>query len=97
MPSFSDLKDMYRLQKEAKKVRKELANIHVEAEGRYVHVTVTGEQNVHALRIVNPAPSDEELCADIIDCTNRAMKKSQVVAAERMQGVMGGMGLPTGM
>jgi len=57
MVSFSQAKDMFRLQREAKKVKKELRNIHVEAE---------------------------------------ASKKAQVVSAEKMQGIMGEMGMPTG-
>lgn len=86
---------MYRLQKEAKRVRKELAAIHVEAEGPGVKVVVSGEQEVVSIEIA--ADADMAVLPNALkDCLNRAMKKAQVVASERMKGVMGemGMGMP---
>lgn len=92
MTSFSQLKDMYRLQKEAKRVRKELASIHVEAEGPGVKVVVSGEQEIVSIEIA-PDVDSRQLPALLKDCLNRALKKAQVVASERMQGVMGQMGM----
>lgn len=86
---------MFRLQREAKKVKKELAQIHVEAEGRYCKVVVTGEQEVFSIEILD-ASNPSALAADLQDAINRAMKKAQVVSSERMQGIMGQMGFPTG-
>ncbi|OIO53271.1 hypothetical protein AUJ46_05340 [Candidatus Peregrinibacteria bacterium CG1_02_54_53] len=94
MPSFSQIKDMFRVQREAKKVKKELRKIHVEAEGRGVKVVVTAEMEVVSIEIAPDAPR-ETLGREIIDCLNRALKKAQVVSAEKMQGVMGEMGFPT--
>ena len=93
MVSFSQAKDMFRLQREAKKVKKELAQIHVEAEGKLCKVIVTGEQEIFSIEILdssNPAA----LAADMKDTFNRAMKKAQLVSSERMQGIMGQMGFP---
>ena len=45
MPSLTDLRNAYRVQKEAKRVKKELKHIHVEAESMGVKVVVTGEQD----------------------------------------------------
>ncbi len=92
MTSFSQLKDMYRLQKEAKRVRKELSAIHVEAEGPGVKVVVSGEQDIVSI-VIAPDADMRQLPAILKDCLNRALKKAQVVASERMQGVMGQMGM----
>ena len=94
MPSFSQLKDMYRLQREAKKVKKELAKIHVEAESQGVKVVVSAEQEVLSIEIADDVPR-EKIAERMMDCCNRAMKKAQLVASEKMQGIMGQMGLPT--
>lgn len=94
MPSFQQLRDMYRFQKEAKKVRKELSKIHVEAEAQGVQVVVTAEQEVISIEIAPDVPR-ERIPALLRDALNRALKKAQIVASEKMQGVMGEMGLPS--
>lgn len=94
MVSFSQARDMYKLQKEAKRIRKDLKNLHVEAEGPGVKVVVSGNQEVVSIDI-DPSAHMSTLGATIMDCMNRAMKKAQVVSAERMQGIMGQMGMPT--
>lgn len=93
MPSLSDLKNAYRLQKEAKKVKKELRNIHVEAEAQGVKVTVTAEQEIVSVEIAPEVPR-QKIPELLKDALNRALKKAQVVSAERMQGIMKEMGMP---
>ena len=95
MVSFSQAKDMFRLQREAKKVKKELSKIHVEAEASGVKVVVSAEQEIISIEIAESVPR-EQIPALLKDALNRAMKKAQVYAAEKMQGVMSQMGLPTG-
>jgi len=95
MPSFSQMKDMYKLQRDAKRVKKELKNIHVEAEASGVKVVVSAEQEVVSIDI-NPEVAREDIGRLVMDALNRAMKKAQLIASERMQGVMQQMGLPTG-
>jgi DNA-binding protein YbaB len=95
MISFGQAKDMFRLQREAKRVKKELKNIHVEAEASGVKVVVTAEMEIVSVEIAPEVPR-ERIPALLIDALNRAMKKAQVISAERMQGIMGEMGLPTG-
>jgi DNA-binding protein YbaB len=94
MVSFSQAKDMFRLQKEAKRVKKELRAIHVEAEASGVKVVVTAEMEVVSIEIGPDVPR-EKIAAFLQDALNRALKKAQVISAERMQGIMGEMGLPT--
>jgi DNA-binding protein YbaB len=96
MVSFSQAKDLYKLQRDAKRIKKELKSIHVEAEASGVKVTVTGEQEIVSIEIAPEVPR-ESIAALVMDALNRAMKKAQMVSAERMQGLMGQMGLPTDM
>lgn len=95
MPTFSQMKDMFKLQREAKRVKKELKNVHVEAEAQGVKVVVSAEMEVIDVTVEPSTPIDR-VGALFMDATNRALKKAQVVAAERMQPVMGQMGFPAG-
>ncbi len=89
------MKDMFQLQREAKRVKKELKSVHVEAESQGVKVVISAEMEIIEVT-VDPATPIDKVASLFMDAANRAMKKAQVVAAERMQGVMGKMGLPTG-
>ena len=95
MISFGQAKDMFRLQREAKRVKKELRNIHVEAEASGVKVLVSAEMELVSVDIADDVPRDQ-IGRLVVDALNRAMKKAQVISAERMQAIMGEMGLPTG-
>jgi DNA-binding protein YbaB len=95
MNSFSQIKDMYRLQREAKRIRKELAKVHIEAETAGLKVIVTAEQEIVSIEI--PEGMDRlKIQESVKDAVNRAMKKAQLVAAERMQGVMKELGMAGG-
>lgn len=95
MPSFSDLRNSFKLQRQAKKVQKDLKNIHVEAEAPGVHVTVSAALEVIAIE-VSPDVTNDRIGPLLVDTLNRAMKKAQVISAEKMQAIMGDMGLSVG-
>ena len=80
------------MQRDAKRVKKELKNIHVEAEASGVKVVVAADQEIVAIHISDEVQR-ERVPELLIDALNRAMKKAQVIAAEHMQGIMGQMGL----
>jgi DNA-binding protein YbaB len=67
----------------------------VEAEAPGVKVVVSAEQEIISIEI-SPTVDMSRLPASLKDALNRALNKAQVVAAERMQGVMQQMGMPTG-
>lgn len=92
MPSFSDLKNTYKLQKQAKQIRKELKSIHVEAEASGVHVVVSAEMEVISITI-DPGVDPARIPDLMKDALNRAIKKAQLVSAERMQSVMSQLGI----
>ena len=86
-------KDLYKLQKQAKQIKAELKNIHIEAESGGITVTVDGEQLFLEVK-VNP-----EILSDVkkvekafVDASNKAIKKSQLIGAEKMKSVMGDLG-----
>lgn len=91
---FGKARDIYRLQKQAKQIKKELANIHIEAETDGVVITVNGEMEVIAAQIpeeIKTAENSGKLSAAIVSAANKAIKKAQEIAAEKMKGVMGEM------
>lgn len=91
---FDKIKDLYKFQKQAKQIKKELANLHIESEIEGVKVIINGEQEIVRVEISENAPIDRHKLAEIITrCFNKAIKKSQEIAAEKMKGVMGDMGL----
>jgi len=86
-------KDLYKLQKQAKQIKNELKNIHIEAETDGVTVTVDGEQHFMEVKIDESILGDaKKLSKAFIDASNKAIKKSQLIGAEKMKSVMGGLG-----
>jgi DNA-binding protein YbaB len=93
MGMFSQMGDMYKLQKEAKKIKKELAKTHIFAEVDGVKVTVTGEQEVISIEFLDETilENPKKLANVLMKATNKAFKKAQQIAAEKMKAIMGGM------
>lgn len=86
-------KDLYKLQKQAKEIKKQLKNIHVEAETDGVSVTIDGEQHFIEIKIAENLAGDlKKIEKALTDASNKAIKKSQMIGAEKMKEVMGGMG-----
>lgn len=86
-------KDLYKLQKQAKQIKNELKNIHIEAETDGVTVTVDGEQHFMDVKIDEKILGDaKKLSKAFVDASNKAVKKSQLIGAEKMKEVMGGLG-----
>ena len=86
-------KDMYKLQKQAKQIKKELKNIQIEAENGGVTVTVDGEQKFIEVKIDESILGDaKRISKGFVEASNKAIKKSQTIGAEKMKDVMGGMG-----
>lgn len=86
-------KDLYKLQKQAKEIKKQLKNIHVEAETDGIIVVVDGEQHFLEVKIDDSIVGDSKrLSSAFIDASNKAIKKSQLIGAEKMKETMGGLG-----
>jgi DNA-binding protein YbaB len=93
---FQKMKDLYKMQKQAKAIKKELKQIHIEAEENGVVVVVTAEQDIVDIQIPDELLNSDnkgKLQKSLISAMKKAMKKSQTIAAEKMKVVMGDMGL----
>lgn len=87
---FEKLKDMYKFQQQARTIKKELKNTHIEATEAGITVVVSGEQEVVSITINDDTMQNKsKLENSLTKALNRAMKKSQQLAAEKMKTVMG--------
>ncbi|HUY73256.1 MAG TPA: YbaB/EbfC family nucleoid-associated protein [Candidatus Dormibacteraeota bacterium] len=94
------LRQVQQMQDKMSKVQKELETETVEASagGGAVTVVATGTQKVVSVTIDPAAASDTEMLQDlVIAAVNEAMERSKQMAAEKMQGVASGLGLPPGL
>lgn len=96
---FDKAKDMYRIQKEARRIKSELKNTHIEAETEGVTITINGEQEVVKVEITDEAISKAvNKKTDLEDALeksfNKAIKKSQQIGAEKMKDIMGDFNIP---
>jgi len=97
---FSKAWELMKLQQEAMKVKKELENTIIEAEVNWLVISVNGEMKVEKVEFETldliPGLSNEQktkLENAIMEAINKWIKKSQEVAAEKMQWVMWAMGI----
>lgn len=93
MGFMDQAKDLYKLQRQAKQIKKELKKIHIEAESDGVVVVVDGEQTFIEVKIPEALSGDiKRLGKAFVEASNKAIKKSQAIAADKMKDVMGDMG-----
>ena len=97
---FSKAWEMMKLQQEAMKVKKELENTIIEAEVNGLVISVNGEMKVEKTEFETDAlipwlseAQKEALENAITEAINKWIKKSQEVAASKMQWVMSAMGM----
>ena len=92
---FSKAWEMMKLQQEAMKVKKELENTYIESEVDGLVITVNGEMKIEKVDFekTDIIGNKEALEKAILEAVNKWVKKSQEVAASKMQGVMGQMGM----
>jgi len=94
---FNQMKDLYKMQKQAKQMKKALKTIEVEAEEDGVLVVVNASQEVVSVEvdegILSPA-NKKRIEKNFMIALQRAMKKAQEIAAEEMKPMMGDLGLP---
>lgn len=99
MVDFGKVKDLYKLQKQAKEIQKELKDTEIEAKSNdgWVTVVFNGEQHITEVSLdadaLNPE-NKKELEKQILNTVSQAISRSQALAAEKMKDVMGGMGIP---
>lgn len=92
---FDKVKDLYKLQKQARQIKKELKTTHIEAEQEGVIVVLNGEQEIVRITISDEAMTDKKkLESNLEKALNKAIKKSQQIGAELMKDIMGDLKMP---
>jgi nucleoid-associated protein EbfC len=94
------LRQVQQMQDKMTKVQTELETETVEATsgGGAVKVVATGTQKLVSVTIDPEAASDTEMLQDlVVAAVNEAMEKSKALAAQKMQAVASGLGLPPGL
>ena len=94
------LKQIQQMQAKMAAVQKELETATVEASagGGVVTAVVTGAQKVLSVTIAPEVVGDAEMLPDlVVAALNEALDRSRALAAERMQSVTAGLGLPPGL
>ncbi len=92
---FDQAKDLYKLQKQAKEIKKKLANTHIEAEEEGVVITVDGEQKVLKVTISDENMQNKAKLEERLEkAFNKGVKKAQEIGAGMMKGIMGDLNLP---
>jgi DNA-binding YbaB/EbfC family protein len=90
---------LQKLQDEMVKTQEALADetLEVTAGGGAITIVVTGQQRIKSITLSKDVvdPNDVEMLQDlIVAAVNEAIERSQTYAAEKLQGLTGGLGLP---
>lgn len=93
------MKQFQKLQEDMAKAQEDLANetLEITAGGGAVTVVVTGQQRIKAIQLKPEVvdPADLEMLQDLlVAAINQAIETSQAHAAEKLQGLTGGIGIP---
>ena len=91
---------MKQAQQMQQRMQEEVAKIKVDgsAGGGMVSVTMDGQKNVLAVKIDPEVAGDVEMLQDlVVAACNEAVKKVDAETQAKMDGLMGGLGLPPGL
>jgi nucleoid-associated protein EbfC len=88
---FGQLGELKKMRDQAMAMQRELQSEIVEVSKRGVYVKISGDQKIIEIK------SNEKSDDDIREAVNEAIKKSQEIAAKKLQSMTGGMGGLAGM
>lgn len=83
---FQALGDLNQLRKQAKQMQQDLAAEEITVEEGDIMVVISGDQNIKKFSVQGVTSQEA------IDVLNKAIKKSQEVAAKKLQSMTGGLG-----
>lgn len=83
---FKALGDLNKLRTQAKQMQQDLASEEIKIEENDIVVVISGDQKIKHFSVQGISSQDA------VDALNKAIKKSQELAAKKLQGMMGGMG-----
>jgi DNA-binding YbaB/EbfC family protein len=92
-------KQIQKMQQDMAKAQEELADetVEVSAGGGMVTVVITGHQRIRSIEVKPELvdPDDVEMLQDVlVAAVNQAIEQSQTMAAERLEGLTGGLDIP---
>lgn len=82
---FDKLKQLKQVRDQAMAIQRELANERVEIEENGIKIVITGDQKIGILEI------DGEENQRVLEVVNKAIKKSQEIAAKKLSQMSGGL------
>jgi len=93
------MKQLQKMQAEMAKAQEELESetLDVTAGGGMVTIVITGHQRVQSITVKPEVvdPEDVDMLQDLlVAAVNQAIEQSQAMAAERLEGLTGGLNLP---
>ena len=94
------MQQVQKMQSRMAKVQEELEGEQIEASagGGAVKAVVTGQQKLLSITVDPEVAADVEMLQDlVVAAVNEAMDQSREMAANRMQEVTAGLGLPPGL
>lgn len=91
MNPFKQIGELKKMRDQAMAIQRELQQEEVVIEKRGVRVVMTGDQKIKTLQI------NEKSDEDVREAVNEAIKKSQEVAAKKLQQMTGGLGGLSGL
>ena len=94
------MQQVQKMQSRMAKVQEELEHEQIEASagGGAVKAVVTGQQKLLSITVDPEVAADVEMLQDlVVAAVNEAMDQSRGMAANRMQEVTAGLGLPPGL
>jgi len=99
MVDFSKARELYDLQKKARKIQKELKDTEIEAKSNdgWVTVVFNGEQHLTDIDIKEEAlkaDNKRELEKDLKNTISQAIARAQAHAAEKMKEIAGNLNIP---
>ena len=99
MVDFSKARELYDLQKKARKIQKELKDTEIEAKSAdgWVTVVFNGEQHMTDVDIAEEALKPEnkrEIEKDLKNTISQAISRAQAHAAEKMKEIAGSLNIP---
>ena len=83
---FKALGDLNQLRKQAKQMQDELSAEEIRIEEGDILIVISGDQKIKQLSVQGISSPE------VIDILNRAIKKSQELAAKKLQSMTGGLG-----
>lgn len=83
---FQQLKELKKMRDQAMAIQKELAGEKVEMEEDGIRIVISGDQKIQTIEIEG---EEKDKLRDVL---NKAIKKSQEIAAQKLQQMGGGLG-----